>query len=74
MNEKESEFLDRIASVLEVPSATRETELRSAPYWSSLTAFALIVTLEQRYGAKLTLAGIDGMKTVGDLMAAAGMA
>ncbi|MBP5285785.1 MAG: hypothetical protein ILO34_06710, partial [Kiritimatiellae bacterium] len=48
MTEKESEFLDRIASVLEVPSATRETELRSAPYWSSLTAYALIVTREQR--------------------------
>jgi len=73
MTEKESEFLDRMASVLEMPSVTRETELRSAPYWSSLTAFALIVTLEQRYGVRMTLAGIGGVRTVGELMKAAGV-
>ena len=39
------QFLEKIAEVLEVPSVTPEYAFRSAPGWSSLMGFALIVLL-----------------------------
>ena len=49
------QFLEKIAEVLEVPSVTPEYAFRSAPGWSSLMGFALIVLLEQQYHVTLTV-------------------
>ena len=49
------QFLERIAEVLEVPSVTPDFAFRSAPGWSSLMGFALIILLEQQYHVTLTV-------------------
>lgn len=67
------EFLDRVASVLEVPAVDAATEFRNVPTWSSLCAFALVVMLQQKYSVSLTLNELGSLVTVGDLMKAAGV-
>ena len=42
------QFLEKIAEVLEVPTVTPDFAFRSAPGWSSLMGFALIVLLDQQ--------------------------
>ena len=67
------QFLEKIAEVLEVPSATPEYAFRSAPGWSSLMGFALIVLLEQQYHVTLTVDDFMKLETVADLARAAGV-
>ncbi|MBQ4200162.1 MAG: acyl carrier protein [Kiritimatiellae bacterium] len=66
-------FLDKVAEVLEVPSVTPDFAFRSAPEWSSLTGFALLVMCEQEYGARIAPDDFLKLRTVGDLAAAAGV-
>ena len=68
------QFLDRVAEVLEVPSVALDFAFRSAPGWSSLTGFALLVMCEQEYGARITPEEFLKLRTVSDLAAAAGVA
>ena len=67
------QFLEKIAEVLEVPSVTPEYAFRSAPGWSSLMGFALIVLLEQQYNVTLTVDDFMKLETVADLARAAGV-
>ena len=67
------QFLEKIAEVLEVPSVTPEYAFRSAPGWSSLMGFALIVLLEQQYRVTLTVDDFMKLVTVADLARAAGV-
>ena len=67
------QFLERIAEVLEVPSVSPEFAFRSAPGWSSLMGFALIVLLEQQYHVKLTVEDFMKIETVAELAHAAGV-
>ena len=67
------QFLEKIAEVLEVPSVTPEYAFRSAPGWSSLMGFALIVLLDQAYHVTLTVEDFLKLETVADLARAAGM-
>ena len=67
------EFLDRAAGILEVPSVSPDTDFRTGPLWDSLTAFALRVRIQQRFGRALSAAELEKCKTVSDLMAAAGV-
>ena len=67
------QFLEKIAEVLEVPSVTLEYAFRSAPGWSSLMGFALIVLLEQQYHVTLTVDDFMKLETVADLARAAGV-
>ena len=67
------EFLDRVAGALEVPSVSPDTDFRAGPLWDSLTAFALRVMIQQRFGKTLSAAELEKCKTVADLMAAAGV-
>ncbi len=67
------EFLARVAGVLETPEVRPETEFRSVRGWGSMMGFALFVMLEDEYGSRLTADGFRGMRTVADLMAAAGV-
>ena len=73
MTKDAQEFLDRAAGVLEVPSVLPDTDFRTGPLWDSLTAFALRVMIQQRFGKALSAADLEKCKTVADLMAAAGV-
>ena len=67
------QFLERIAEVLEEPSVTPDCAFRSAPGWSSLMGFALIVLLDQQYHVTLTVEEFLKLETVADLANAAGV-
>ena len=73
MTKDAQEFLYRAAGVLEVPSVSPDTDFRTGPLWDSLTAFALRVMIQQRFGKALSAADLEKCKTVADLMAAAGV-
>ena len=73
MTKDAQEFIDRAAGVLEVPSVSPDTDFRAGPLWDSLTAFALRVMIQQRFGKSLSAADLEKCKTVADLMAAAGV-
>ena len=66
-------FPEKIAEVLEVPSVTPDFAFRSAPGWSSLMGFALMVLLEQQYHVTLTVEDFMKLETVADLARAAGV-
>lgn len=68
-----TEFCRMVAGILERESVTPETDFRAGPIWDSLTGFALIVAIAQRYGRRLAVADLADMKTVADLAAAAGV-
>ena len=67
------QFLEKIAEVLEMPSVTPDFAFRTAPGWSSLMGFALIVLLEQQYHTTLTAEEFMKLETVTDLARAAGV-
>ena len=58
---------------LYVPAVTPEFTFRSAPGWSSLMGFALIVLLDQAYHVTLTVEDFLKLETVADLARAAGV-
>jgi len=68
MNDREAEFLAMLADVLEVPSIAPEDDYRRMHLWGSLTAFALKVTVAQRYGRDLKLGEICEFPNAGELM------
>lgn len=68
MTEKEQEFIAQLADVLEVAALAPGDDYRKTHLWGSLTAFALKVTLQQKYGVSLTLKELDGFASVADLM------
>ena len=68
-----NEFLDRVANILETPSISPDLEFRTVRGWGSMMGFALFIMLEDEYGAKLTPEGFRELKTVADLMRAAGV-
>ena len=65
-------FLDRMSNVLEAP-VSAETRFREVEGWSSLMAFGILVTLENDYGVRMDVAGLEAMSTIGDLAAACGL-
>lgn len=67
------EFLEKVAEVLEVPAVQPGDDFRAVPMWGSLTGFALVVMIEQRYGKRLTAADFAPLRTVADLASAAGV-
>ena len=66
-------FLEKIAEVLEVPSVTPDFAFRSAPGWSSLMGFALIILLDQQYRVTLSVEDFMKLVTVADLARTAGV-
>ena len=67
------QFLEKIAEVLEVPSVTPDFVFRSAPGWSSLMGFDLIVLLDQQYHVTLSVEDFMKIETIADLARAAGV-
>ena len=58
--ESMQEFLEKVAEVLEVPAVQPGDAFRDVPMWGSLTGFALVVMIEQKYGKRLTAADFAG--------------
>ena len=67
------DFLRRMAEVLEVSSVGLDDDFRSFDLWDSLTAFAIRVLIEQRYGRKVSAEELKAARTVRDLAALAGV-
>ena len=67
------QFLVRVAGLLEVPEVGPGTDFREAFQWDSLTAFAIVVMIRQRYGKTVSIADVNGARTVGDLAHLAGV-
>ena len=68
-----NEFLVRVANILETPSVAQDLEFRTVRGWGSMMGFALFIMLEDEYGVKLTPESFRELKTVADLMSAAGV-
>ena len=68
------DFLRRLAEVLEVPEVRAEDDFRGFDMWDSLTAFAIRVLIEQRYGRKVSAEELKAARTARDLAALAGVA
>ena len=62
----ESEFLDRLSAVLEMP-VTRTTRFRDVANWSSLMGFGILVTLENDFGRRMSVDEFLSCHTIGDL-------
>jgi acyl carrier protein len=68
-----NDFLDRVANILETPAVAPELEFRSVPGWGSMMGFALFIMLEDEYGVKMSPERFRELKTVAELMSAAGI-
>lgn len=68
-----NEFLDRVANILEMPSAAPDLDFRSVRGWGSMMGFALFIMLEDEYGVKMDPGRFPELKTVADLMRVAGI-
>ncbi len=68
-----NDFLDRVANILETPAVAPELEFRSVPGWGSMMGFALFIMLEDEYGVKMSPERFRELKTVAELMSAAGV-
>jgi len=66
--DRERDFLSCLAEILEVDSISRDDDYRQTPMWGSLTAFAMKLDIQRRYGADLSLAEIGEFATAGDLL------
>ena len=69
MSGRADEFYASLADVLETPAIAPGDDYRTTPLWGSLTAFALKVMLQQRFGVTLTLQELDGFPTAAALLA-----
>lgn len=72
-NDMKEEFLECVAEVLEVPQIGWADDFRAVPMWNSLTAFALVVMLSQRYGRHLVPADLQPLQSVGELAVLVGI-
>ena len=67
MNERE--FIDEVAEIIEADpkSLSLASDFREeADFWSSLVGFALLVLIEERCGAELSVEDFIACATIGD--------
>jgi acyl carrier protein len=62
-----TEFLKKIAGILEVENVSETDELRGFLQWDSLSVLSVIAMLDASYGVNLRAADFGGVKTAGDL-------
>ncbi len=60
-------FLECVANVLDVETATPDMRFRETEGWCSLMAFGLLVMMENDYGVPLTIEEFMRLETVADL-------
>ncbi|MBE2212917.1 MAG: acyl carrier protein [Opitutaceae bacterium] len=61
------EFLQRIATILEVDAVGASDELRAFAQWDSLALLSTIAMLDGEYRVNLTAADFENIRTVDDL-------
>lgn len=66
--DRERDFLSCLAEILEEDSISRDDDYRETPMWGSLTAFAMKLDMQRRYGADISLAELGEFASAGDLM------
>lgn len=66
-----SEFLDKVAEILEVDAVAESDVFRDVGDFDSMKGFALIVMIMRDYGRQLTVPEFMNCQTVGDLAVAA---
>lgn len=72
---REKAFLDAMDSCLETGGGLSfDTVLRDVDGWCSLTAFAVLIALERKFGVTLEISALAECVTVGDVAVSAGIA
>jgi acyl carrier protein len=62
-----TEFLEKIAAILEVECVSDTDDLKAFPQWDSLSVLSVIAMLDASYGVNLRAADFGPVKTAGDL-------
>jgi acyl carrier protein len=62
-----TEFLRKIAGILEVQELREADELKAFPQWDSLSVLSVIAMLDADYGVNLHAADFGPIKSVRDL-------
>ena len=62
-----SEFLKKIAGILEVDDMKETDELKAFPQWDSLAVLSVIAMLDANYGVNLHAAEFERITTAADL-------
>ena len=62
-----SEFLKKIAAILEVDDVKETDELKAFPQWDSLAVLSVIAMLDANYGINLHAAEFERIATAADL-------
>ena len=62
-----NEFLNRIASILEVDEVKETDDLKACAQWDSLSVLSVIAMLDANYDVNLRAADLGPIKSAGDL-------
>jgi acyl carrier protein len=62
-----TEFLQQIATILEVEQVNDTDDLKAFPQWDSLSVLSVIAMLDAKYGVNLRAADFGPIKSAGDL-------
>ena len=62
-----NDFLNQIATILEVEAVKESDDLKAFPQWDSLAVLSVIAMLDANYGVNLQAADFTPVKTVTDL-------
>jgi acyl carrier protein len=62
-----TEFLKKIAGILEVDDVKESDKLKAFPQWDSLSVLSVIAMLDANYGINLHAADLGTVETAGDL-------
>lgn len=68
-----ADFLARMAECLELERVDGDCRFRETEGWSSLRAFAMLVTMEQSFGREMRLDEFQRLETIGELAVACGL-
>lgn len=64
-----NEFLNGLASILEVEAVKETDDLKAFPQWDSLALLSVIAMLDAKYGVNLRAADLGPVQSAGDLWA-----
>jgi acyl carrier protein len=62
-----TEFLQQIATILEVEQVNDTDDLKAFPQWDSLSVLSVIAMLDAKYSVNLRAADFGPIKSAGDL-------
>ena len=62
-----SNFLQKLAEILEVPEVKDSDQLKAFPQWDSLAVLSVIAMLDANYGVNLRAADFATVDSVADL-------